>query len=188
MTTRPKCRPGARAAIGGILMTLALLAAAGPARGAQIVPSIGTSKAVNGNGDATTFGGVAFRAPLAPLLESEIGVAYRSESRFDDQLRVRTWPVTASLYLKPVPALYAGGGVGWYHTTLDYASGLPFADETTQNFGVHVGGGLQVPLGTNVAVDLNGRYVMMRDQESRLVPEKFNPDYWMTSMGLAIGF
>jgi opacity protein-like surface antigen len=95
------------------------------------------------------------------------------------------WPVTASLYLRPVPALYAGAGVGWYHTTFDYASGVPLADETHQDFGVHVGGGFQVPLGAGAAVDLNGRYVMLRDQDSHLVPEKFNPDFWTTSIGLA---
>jgi len=167
-------------------LVLAFAAAgAAPARAAEIVPNVGMTKPVNGGGDATIYGGLAVRGSLAPMLDSEIGVAYRSESRFNDQLRVRMWPVTASLYLRPVPALYAGAGVGWYHTTFDYASGVPLADETHQDFGVHVGGGFQVPLGANAAVDLNGRYVMLRDQDSHLVPEKFNPDFWTTSIGLA---
>ena len=118
-------------------------------------------------------------------------MAYRSESRFDERLHVRMWPVTASLYLAPLPMLYAGAGVGWYQVTYDYdQSKIPFAvsDETKQEFGVHLGGGMTLPVTPSVGIDLNGRYVMMRDQRSRLVPEKFSPDFWTSSLGLALKF
>ena len=136
----------------------------------------------------TRFGRLAFRTPLAPLLAAEIGVAYRTESRLDGNLSVRSWPVTASLYVTPTPSLYAGAGVGWYQTTFDYSSQLPIADETTQQFGVHPGGGIRVPLASAMAMDLGGRYVMIRDQQSHLVPEKFNSAFWMISLGLALGW
>ncbi len=168
---------------------IALLLAVPPPRahGAELIPSLGITRNVHGNGDAKLLTGLALRDALAPALTGEIAVAYRNDDRFGDQLHVRTWPVTASLYLTPVPALYAGAGVGWYHTTFDYANSLPgLADETKQDFGVHVGGGLQIPLGGAAGLDLNGRYVMLRPQESRLVPEKFDPDYWTTSLGLVI--
>ena len=97
-------------------------------------------------------------------------------------------PVTTSLYLAPVPAIYAGGGVGWYHTTFDYDSSLPLADRTSEEFGVHLGGGVQVPLAPAASVDLGGRYVMMREQDSHLIPEHFDPDFWVTTLGLAIHF
>jgi hypothetical protein len=29
---------------------------------------------------------------------------------------------------------------------------------------------------------------MMRDQESQLIPETFDPDFWQTTLGLAIRF
>ena len=29
---------------------------------------------------------------------------------------------------------------------------------------------------------------MMRDQQSHLIPEKFNPDFWTTALGLALKF
>ena len=32
------------------------------------------------------------------------------------------WPITASLWFTPIPMLYAGGGVGWYQVTLNYAN------------------------------------------------------------------
>jgi opacity protein-like surface antigen len=99
------------------------------------------------------------------------------------------WPVTASLWVTPVPALYAGAGVGWYHTTLDYQGALPLDDETSQDFGVHLGGGMKVPMGSAVALDLGGRYVMMQDQEeSQLVPDTFDPDFWTLAAGLAFRF
>lgn len=180
-------RAGPRvASLVAMLATLAL--AAGVAAAAEIVPSIGLTKPAEGGSDAKLLTGVALRESIMPLLVGELGLAYRSESRFDDQLRIRSWPLTASLYLKPVPALYGGAGVGWYQTTFDYRNESPLLrDETKQLFGVHVGGGMQVPLAA-AALDLNGRYVMLRDQESRLVPEEFDPDFWTLALGLAIKF
>lgn len=175
-----------------LLVAVAVLAvlavAARPAAAGEIVPSLGLSKPVEGGGDSKLYMGLALRESIAPILKGELGVAYRGESRYDDQLRVRSWPVTASLYLTPVPTLYGGAGVGWYHTTFDYRTETPLLqDETKQLFGVHVGGGMQVPLAA-AALDLNGRYVMLRDQRSRLVPEDFDPDFWTLSLGLAIKF
>jgi hypothetical protein len=152
-----------------------------------LVPSVGLTKPVNGDVDAKMSTGLAFRADVTPGLMGEIGVAYRSESRFDNQLDIRSWPVTASLYFKPGP-LYVGAGVGWYQTTFAFADGSPFEDETRQDFGVHAGGGLELPITKAVGVDLNGRYVMMQDQQSQLVPESFDPDFWAMSLGLAMHF
>lgn len=179
---------GLRASAMTLVLVAALVTGAAPGRAGEIVPSVGLTKAVNGGGEATAQVGLAFRGDLAPFLMSELGVTYRSESRFNDQLKLRMWPVTASLYLKPLPALYAGGGVGWYHTTYDYAPGVPIADQTKQEYGVHLGGGLKVPLGAGAGLDLGGRYVMMRDQNSRLIPQRFDPDFWVTSIGLAFKF
>jgi hypothetical protein len=167
----------------------ALALAVSPAAAAsEIVPSVGLTRAVDNDGDANVFGSLAFRHRLAPVLLSEIDISYRSEDYFDDMLHVRMWPVTASLYLSPVPALYAGAGVGWYNVTFDYENDLLFEDDTSQEFGVHVGGGLQVPLAPSAAVDLNGRYVFMQEQESPLVPDEFDPDFWATRLGLAFKF
>jgi len=173
-------------ALAAALAALAL--PAGTSTATELVPSIGITKPVDGGNGTKLLTGLALRDHLAPILKGEIAVAYRSESRYDDQLTVRSWPVTASLYLTPVPALYGGAGVGWYQTTFDYADNSPLLrDETKQLFGVHVGGGMQVPVAV-AALDLNGSYVMLRDQESRLVPEQFDPDFWTLSLGLALKF
>jgi len=189
MRFKPNHRGPRRRAVVGAIIWLSLLAlGVTVGRAAEIIPSIGMTRAVNGPDDSKTFGGLAVRGDLTPMIKTEIGLAYRSEDRFNDQLKIRMWPVTASAYLTPIPMLYAGGGVGWYYTTFDYAGALALADETKQEFGVHLGGGLQVQLAPGAGLDLGGRYVMMREQESRLVPTKFDPDFWMTSLGLAIKF
>jgi len=181
-----------RVIVGTLLLLVVTLLGVQMSRAAEIIPAIGLTKSVNGDGDqAKAFGSLGFRGNLLPILKTEIGVAYRTESRMDDLLKVRMWPVTVSAWLSPVPAIYAGGGVGWYHTTFDYDQDrIPFAieDRTSQEFGIHLGGGVRVPLAPSASLDLNGRYVMMREQDSQLVPERFDPDFWQSSLGLAISF
>jgi opacity protein-like surface antigen len=178
-----------RLVAGAVALILLLLAGISVSQAAEIIPAVGLSKPVNGDDNGQFFGSLAFRSQfLVPMLQSEIGVGYRQENRFNDQLKIKQWPVTASLYFKPVPVLYAGGGVGWYNTTFDYKDNTLVQDETRQDFGVHLGGGFQVPIGPSAAMDLSGRYVMLRDQEAKLIPEKFNPDFWTTQLGLAIKF
>jgi len=154
---------------------------------AELIPSFGVSKPVHDDtAEAQTQWGLAVRGQLGSIFKPEIGVAYREESRFDDQLLLRSWPVTASMWVAPVRMLYVGGGVGWYHTTYDYEDALLIPTSTTQNFGVHLGGGLEVPISRNMALDLNGRYVFLEKEGSELPPGSFDPDFWTTSLGLAV--
>ncbi|MGE5175613.1 MAG: outer membrane protein [Hyphomicrobiales bacterium] len=162
-----------------------LLAAAAPTSGAELVPSVGLTRATDGD-QAKSNLGLALRGTLVPrLLDSEIGVSYRRDEYYDGALAVKQWPVTASLLVRPLPTLHGDAGVGWYHTSYDYKDPL-LADETKQQFGVHVGGGVEIPVAPRAALDLTGRYVFLRDQESRIVPERFNPDFWTLSLGLAL--
>ena len=172
----------------GVAALLFLVAFARLAHATEVIPQIGITRSVDSDETGTSIG-MALRGNLVPhLVQTELATSYRSETLYDGGLETTTWPITASLLLTPVPALYAGAGVGWYHTTFDYVSSGSADDKTTQDFGVHVGGGLRVPLAPTMAVDFGGRYVFLQDQESALVPEKFDPDYWTLSAGLAIGF
>lgn len=182
----PRRRRAAMCVAGcGIVATLL----SGPvSRAGEIVPSIGLTRAVDSDATKSNLG-LALRGNLAgPMVQAELGVSYRREEYFDGGLSVRMIPVTASLLVRPVPTLHAGVGAGWYHAKYDYADALLLADETKQQFGVHLGGGLQVPVAPRAALDLTGRYVFMKDQESKLVPQKFNPDFWTMSLGLAFKF
>jgi hypothetical protein len=62
------------------------------------------------------------------------------------------------------------------------------ADVTTSRAGVHAGGGLAIPLSPSVGLDLNARYIFMQTDNSVQLPTQFNPDFWSTSLGLAIKF
>lgn len=170
-----------------LLSTVALIPVT--ARALELIPSIGTSKATDANADDATFsGGLAIRAPVLPFLKLEGGITYRQDSYYDNDLAVRMWPVTASAWLTPFPMVYAGGGLGWYRTTYDYDSALPFEDTTTNQVGVHIGGGVLVPMGTNLGLDFNGRYIFMQADDELALPTTFDPDFWSASLGLSIQF
>jgi opacity protein-like surface antigen len=188
-------------AVAARLLTVALLLAvlasasafASAAPTMQLIPSVGFEKSTDANAaNGKAFGGVALRASILPFLSVEGGIAYRQESFFDNDLTVRMWPVTASVWLNPVPMLYAGGGVGWYRTTYDLKDNALFKDITVEKIGVHLGGGLAVPLTPALGLDLNGRYIFMQKDNklawSTAWPTEFNPDFWNASVGLAIKF
>lgn len=182
-------RSRALALVTSLLIALLALACPGSARAVEIIPSVGITKsAENSSAPAHVYGGLALRGSFLPILKSEVGVAYRRESRLNDNLRVTMWPITASLWLQPASVLYAGGGVGWYHTTFDFRGALPVPDETHQELGMHVGGGVRVPISSGAALDLNGRYVFMDSQQTQLPPTTWDPDFWTTTLGLAIKF
>ena len=175
-------------AVASSMAMAAALAMPPSSRAGEIVPSIGLSRSVDSDQTKSNLG-LAIRGNLAgPMVQAELGASYRSEKRFNDDLTVKMIPVTASILVRPIPMLHADAGAGWYHTKYEYSAPLLLADETKQEFGVHLGGGLQVPLMPRAALDLTGRYVFMRDQESKLVPTKFNPDFWTMSLGLALKF
>jgi opacity protein-like surface antigen len=179
-----------RPLVGVLLLAALATTSASVAQAVEIIPSLGITKSTDTNaGDASGFGGLAIRAPLLPFLNAEGGIGYRQDSFADGDLKVRQWPMTASLWLAPLPMLYAGGGFGWYRTTLDYREELPFEDTTDLTTGIHLGGGLNVPIAPRLGLDLNGRYIFMQgDNDSVQLPTTFNPDFWSTSLGLAIRF
>jgi 2-keto-3-deoxy-galactonokinase len=115
--------------------------------------------------------------------------SYHKADIFNGQVEQTQWPVTASLWVKPMPMFYVGGGLGWYNTTLHYPNTPALASYTSQKTGVHLGGGLTLPLVPGVAsADLNLRYVYLGEQKSDLPPQNFKADYWTTSLGVAFHF
>ena len=180
-------------ALSAILASAAAAQVTGTSRMMQLIPSVGFEKSTDTNAaDGKFSGGLALRAAVLPFLSLEGGISYRQESFFDDALAVRMWPVTASVWLTPIPMLYAGGGVGWYRTTYDLKDNTVFKDTTKDKLGVHLGGGLALPLTPALGLDLNGRYVFMQKDNKfswdTAWPTEFNPDFWNASLGLAIKF
>ena len=169
-------------------LAVLLIATVGKARATEIIPSVGLTRSVDTENTKSSIG-LAIRGSAIPsVLAVELRGQYRKQDRFNGQLTEKMWPITASAWLTPLRVVYAGGGVGWYHTTLDYNAPSPLPDETSQKFGVHVGGGVRVPIAPAVALDMNGRYVWLQKQETAIFPREFNPDFWDMSLGLGLHF
>lgn len=186
---RKALKVGDRALIGGIVLAVLVFLGAEIAHSAEILPSIGISRSTEG-GDSRLYTGLALRTGLAPFVQSELGVAYRKEQFANNAGSATTWPLTASLWFAPIPFLYAGGGVGWYHTSFSF-DGVPLAGTlaaTDQRFGTHVGGGMRMPLAPLVGLDLNARYVILEKSDSATVPSDYDPKFWSAALGLGVKF
>lgn len=178
-----------RVVIGLLVLLAMLLAGLQAARAAEIVPSVGLSHATSGDGGYKTFAGLAVRASVLPMVKAELGVAYRNDSYLNGDLNVRMWPITTSLWLTPLPIFYFGGGAGLYHTTYDYKDTLLLQDETSSEFGTHLGGGLNIPIVPAIAsLELNGRYIHLREKGTLLAPGSIKQSFVTTSLGVAIKF
>ena len=177
-----------RLVIGVLVLLAMLLAGLQAARAAEIVPSVGLTRAASGGGSVKAFGGLALRASVLPMVKTEIGVAYRSEPFLNGELNVKMWPVTGSVWLTPLPLFYFGGGAGLYQTTYDYKDPL-LQDDTSSEFGTHLGGGFGFPLVPGIAsLDLNGRYIHLREKGTLLAPGAIKQSFVTTSLGVSIRF
>jgi opacity protein-like surface antigen len=177
-----------RAVIGALILAAMLLVGVQAARAAsnQLIPSIGLTRAVHGDNEVTPYAQVGLRTTWAPAVMTEVGVAYRQDKFNNGDITVKSWPVTASLWLSPFPALYAGGGVGWYQNSVDYSDRVPYDNFTTQKLGLHVGGGFTVPVTPGMGLDLNAKYVFLEKENRNDL--SFDASHWTTSAGLAFHF
>lgn len=87
----------------------------------------------------------------------EGAIDYRNEEIGGDT-ELKTWPVTASLMIYPIPVIYALGGLGWYNSTIDFPDGSLFEDQTDSQLGYHVGAGLEFPVAPTVSLTGDFRY------------------------------
>lgn len=187
VTSSPLARTYRFIAASLLLAGLALVAPR--AHAAEVIPSLGMTRTPTNGDDTQLSYGLAVRGNIAPMLAAEIGVGYRKDELLSGTVESTQWPVTASLWAKPLPMFYVGGGAGWYNTTLKYPQAPLLASETSQKFGVHLGGGISMPMVPGIAsLDLNGRYVYLGDQASQLPPNNYKADFWTTSLGVALHF
>lgn len=161
-------------------------------QGLSIGPQIGYQRAQDAD-EGKLMGGAALRLKLSPALGGEASVNYREEGYDDNGVFVRSWPVQVTGLLYPVPVLYGAIGAGWYNSTLDYDQNKPrysgVEDETTQKFGWHFGGGIEVPPFSNTKLTADVRYVFL-DYDFDQVPGSgdLTSDFYMITAGLQFGF
>ncbi len=141
-------------------------------------------KATDAEKGRLMFGG-ALRLKLTNSLTVEGSIDYRQE-KYNATQTVRSWPVMVTGMLHVLPIVYGSVGAGWYNTTLDVD--IPGVEnETTQEFGWHFGGGLEIPIGAGKKLTGDVRYVFL-DYEFDALPFKgVDSNFFMFSVGILFG-
>ena len=156
---------------------------------AYLGPHLGIQKSQDAE-DANYLVGATLRVKLMPIFGVEGDIGYRQEKYGTDVLTVKSWPVTVTGLLYPLPIIYGGLGAGWYTTTFDYASAfneVGVNDETSQKFGWHLAAGIELPASPSIKMFGDVRYVFI-DYNLKDVPgavmDGDNADFYSINFGL----
>ncbi|MBN1315054.1 MAG: porin family protein [Anaerolineales bacterium] len=149
----------------------ALMSTQATAQSVSLGPQVGYTKSPDTDGNF--MGGVAWRFRFSPMLGLEASINYRQEKYANDALTVKSWPIMVTGLIYPLPIVYGAIGAGWYNTTYDYDQDTilmqTFEDETTQEFGWHFGGGVELPIGSSFKLTTDIRYVFL-DYDFKEIP------------------
>lgn len=158
-----------------------------------IGPQVGYQRSGDADAGQFMFGGF-FRAKLSDAFGVEASLNYRQEEYADGKITVRSWPVLLSALVYPFPMFYGIAGGGWYHTTFDYDPGFDqqdLADKTSNPFGWHLGGGVEIPLGETVKLTGDVKYVFLNYDDLEDfgdVPlDDVNSNFYVINVGIAFG-
>lgn len=129
-------------------------------------PALGTA--------SDRYTGGALRLKTSPRTAIELAMDWRSTTSEDATVRIRDYPVQASLILYPVRAAiapYLLGGVGWYSQRMEALAGAEVLSQSTvRRMGYHGGFGGDLKLGARASLFADYRYTFIRfgDDESGL--------------------
>lgn len=138
------------------------------------------------NDETTNMGGIFLRA-RSQYLGIEGAVDYRNED-LPANVDVKSWPVTASLMVFPIPGVYGLAGLGWYHTTVDFPREISFEDRTDSQLGYHVGFGVELPTTSAIRVTSDARWLFV-DYDFEDIPDSVgnvDADSFALSVGVAL--
>jgi opacity protein-like surface antigen len=140
----------------------------------------------------TWFAGVKARLHVLRFLAAEASITFHQNRYAHDDIVVTQYPVqlTAFLYILPVGPIrpYVLGGVGWYYTRTDYRGSLSFIENSTSHFfGVHLGAGAEIMLGTHASIDADARYIFVNATTQQVLDDR-NFNYWQITFGLNFYF
>jgi opacity protein-like surface antigen len=160
------------------------------AQGTGIGPVLGYQKA-SGADEGNLMFGAALRLKFSPAIGAEGSINYRREKYADGLLTVKSWPVMASALLYPLPNVYGVLGGGWYNTTYEFdQEKLPMvSNKTKQEFGWHLGGGIEVPFSPTSRITGDIRYVFIDYDIEEIVglDDNVKSNFILFTVGLMIG-
>jgi opacity protein-like surface antigen len=152
-------------------------------------PHLGIQKAPDAE-KSNYLVGATLRLRLMPVIGVEGDIGYRQEKYGSDAVTVKSWPVTVTGLIYPLPIIYGGVGAGWYNTTFDYANiynQAGFDDETTTEFGWHLVAGVELPASPNLKLFGDIRYVFL-DYKFKDLPnavlDGVKSDFYSINVGL----
>lgn len=171
----------------GILVLLPQTAKSQP--GVYIGPHLGIQRSHDAE-DANYLVGATLRLKLIPVIAVEGDFGYRQEKYGQGALTAKSWPLTVTGLLYPLPFIYGGIGGGWYNTTLDYADSyndIGIDDDTQSEFGWHLVAGLELPATSGVHIYGDMRYVFLEYKFKELpdaVLDGAKSDFYSINIGV----
>jgi len=152
-------------------------------------PQLGYYKAQDAD-NGSYMGGAALRLKLTPLLGVEAAINFRQEKYLNGALTVNSWPLMVTGLIYPLPILYGAMGFGWYSVTFHYDKNrLPLlVDETIQKVGWHFGGGLELPITSDILLTGDFRYVFL-NYDFKAIPGSgdMKSNFSVITIGLLFG-
>lgn len=124
-------------------------------------------------------------------LEADLGYRKQRIGRFQgDPVDLKTWPVTLSALLYPLPTIYGLAGFGWHNATVDLPDRVPFDNRTETKLGYHVGAGLEVPLAPRLGFIGDARFYFLDYEfaELRDLIGDVDADYFTLNFGAIVYF
>tara|TARA_R110002096_G_scaffold39845_6_gene108697 strand:- start:8843 stop:9409 length:567 start_codon:yes stop_codon:yes gene_type:complete len=155
-------------------------------------PRIGYYKAPDAD-DGTMFIGLQTRS-RGEIFGFELAAEYRGEQDYTvggGKVTVSQIPVTGSLMIfvpiAPNFQPYGLAGLGAYYTIYDYDGGFVSpGDDSEVNLGYHLGFGLDMPLSSSAALNVDYRYLFLDGNEDRISEKEFSGN--VISAGLTFYF
>lgn len=132
--------------------------------------------------DGKIYGGLQARWKIFPALAIEGSADYRTEETYPNNRKITSYPVLVSALFYLIPRArvspYLLGGVGWYYSKLEDNQGTTWSND----FGAHLGAGLDIPIAPNVVFNADFRYYFLNFGDQKV--KDLKTDGYIISAGL----
>lgn len=153
-----------------------------------IGPRVGFYKSEDAE-DIYGFLGFQARFKFTEVFVGELSIDWREDIYdlgYGDELIVTQYPVLLSAIFNLMPSSpvtpYVIVGAGWYNINQSYEYDDYSVDDTTQEFGYHLGGGVDFRFKSSMALNADVRYNMLEIEQDEDIDE-IDAGGWIFSTG-----